>query len=459
MQDGLLNPEQASEEEFFEIVVLGAGVVGLTTALELQQRGKGKYRVTVVADAFPGDPGTGVKYTSQWAGAHHVYNTRDRNKYPNDELYHFEKDTLKTLWQLSESNTETEECFLRIPQTEYFYYDRVTGHTPGPDPLEEMPFYQPIPRDKLPPNAIAGCTFQTLSIDTPIYLNWLFTRFIGLGGRTVRGHVQHLGQITEGGIGIFCDRYTAKAVAKYGIHTLGLSGHPTSSSSPIPQDHKDQIPTPAELVHRSVDKIHERRKSGKVDAVVVCTGLSTRALGGVEDLTVYPLRGQTVIIRAPWVRFGITESGGKDEKGEEIVTYVIPRRSSDVIVGGTRVADDWYPHPREETTTAILARALKLCPQLAPPEVRAVREPTINDVLSHVVGEGCGLRPGRKGGIRIESEWWSDRGKILPRGEMDESGNKVLVVYNYGHAGYGYQTSWGTARKASDLLEEGFRSI
>lgn len=27
MQDGLLNPEQASEEEFFEIVVLGAGTI------------------------------------------------------------------------------------------------------------------------------------------------------------------------------------------------------------------------------------------------------------------------------------------------------------------------------------------------------------------------------------------------------------------------------------------------
>ena len=62
----------------------------------------------------------------------------------------------------------------------------------------------------------------------------------------------------------------------------------------------------------------------------MCTGLWTRTLGGVEDSTVYPLRGQTVMIRAPWVRFGITESGGKDEKGEEIVTYVIPRRSSDV---------------------------------------------------------------------------------------------------------------------------------
>ena len=190
--------------------------------------------------------------------------------------------------------------------------------------------YQSIPRHELPPSATTGCTFQTLSIDTPIYLNWLFTRFIGLGGRTVRGHVQHLGQITEGGIGIFGDRYTAKAVAKYGVRTLGLSGHPTPSPSPVPQDHRGQIPTPAELVHHSADKIHERRKSGKVDAVVVCTGLWTRTLGGVEDSTVYPLRGQTVMIRAPWVRFGITESGGKDEKGEEIVTYVIPRRSSDV---------------------------------------------------------------------------------------------------------------------------------
>ena len=190
--------------------------------------------------------------------------------------------------------------------------------------------YQPIPLLQLPPSAITGCTFQTLSIDTPIYLNWLFTRFIGLGGRTVRGHVQHLGQITEGGIGIFGDHYTAKAVARYGIHTLGLSGHPTPSPSPVPQDHRGQIPTPAELVHHSADKIHERRKSGKVDAVVVCTGLWTRTLGGVEDSTVYPLRGQTVMIRAPWVRSGITESGGKDAKGEEIVTYVIPRRSSDV---------------------------------------------------------------------------------------------------------------------------------
>jgi 2-polyprenyl-6-methoxyphenol hydroxylase-like FAD-dependent oxidoreductase len=88
-----------------ELIDAFTGVVGLTTALEIQQRGNGKYRVTLVADAYPGDPDTGVRYTSQWAvrastinrlynftdsatqGAHHVYNTRDRKKYPNDDLY------------------------------------------------------------------------------------------------------------------------------------------------------------------------------------------------------------------------------------------------------------------------------------------------------------------------------------------------------------------------------------
>jgi hypothetical protein len=117
------------------------------------------------------------------------------------------------------------------------------------------------------------------------------------------------------------------------VHTLGLSGRltPSPSPSPVSQDHTEGAsPSPTELVHHSVDKIHERRKLGRVDAVVVCTGLATRALGGVEDSTMYPSRGQTVVVRAPWVRFGIMESGGKDDKGEEVLTYIIPRRSSDV---------------------------------------------------------------------------------------------------------------------------------
>lgn len=73
---------------------------------------------------------------------------------------------------------------------------------------------------------------------------------------------------------------------------------------------------------------------------MVCAGLGARTLGGVEDKDVYPLRGQTVLLRAPWVRFGRSFTGVSGE-GKDVWTYIIPRRSGDVIVGGSKDADDW----------------------------------------------------------------------------------------------------------------------
>jgi len=61
-----------------------------------------------------------------------------------------------------------------------------------------------------------------------------------------------------------------------------------------------------------------------VDAVVVCAGLGARMLGGVEDKAMYPIRGQTVLLKAPWVKYGRTmvEKDG-------LRTYTIPRRCGD----------------------------------------------------------------------------------------------------------------------------------
>ena len=84
---------------------MGIGVVGLTTALKLQQQGT--YQVTIVSEVLPSDPKT-IRYTSRWAvrsaalsyfgqwsltsttqlgqGAHHVYNaineTNQHRQYP-----------------------------------------------------------------------------------------------------------------------------------------------------------------------------------------------------------------------------------------------------------------------------------------------------------------------------------------------------------------------------------------
>jgi len=173
------------------------------------------------------------------------------------------------------------------------------------------------------------------------------------------------------------------------------------------------------------------------DAVVVCVGIGARSLGGVEDSDVFPIRGQTVLLRAPWIKFGRTQSSL-----DGLWTYIIPRRSGDVIVGGTKVANDWYPHPRPETTADIIKRGLDLCPELSP-AYATNPVPSAEDVKSILIEEGCGLRPARKGGIRLETSVVETI-----------SGLKVPVVFNYGHGGYGYQSSWGSANMAVDLLQK-----
>jgi len=359
-----------------KVIVLGAGVIGLTTALRIQVQGD--YMVTVVSEIIPSDPSS-IRYTSRWAGAHHVYNEA--------KFHGLEETTFDIMWNMSKPGSDAEECFLRQPQTQYYRDATADVHM-----FEKMPNFRRLPESELIPNTVLGVSFTTVSIDVPIYLNYLLTQFLGSGGRILRGSVQHINQIIEGGTSLF-------------------SGGNVNDLPP--------------------------------DAVVVAVGLGARFLGGVEDKAMYPVRGQTVLVRAPWVRFGKTEA---TESG---LTYICPRRSGDVIVGGTRVADDWYPMPRPEITQDILERGFALCPELASPDIRVERKPTIDDVSPHIVSEGCGFRPARKGGIRLEVEWTDGIGG---RG-------RVPVIHNYGHDGYGYQTSWGCAIKVVELLEQALATL
>ena len=81
-----------------------------------------------------------------------------------------------------------------------------------------------------------------------------------------------------------------------------------------------------------------------------------------------------------------------------------------------------FPRARPKTTLDILERNLALCPELVPPEVRGNRTPAVEDILPLVIEDGCGLRPARKGGIRLEVEWF----------EVARTGRKTPVVFNYG---------------------------
>ena len=71
-------------------------------------------------------------------------------------------------------------------------------------------------------------------------------------------------------------------------------------------------------------------QSGKADLVVNCTGLSSRFLGGVEDLKVYPVRGQLVIVRnqAP----AMYALSGCDDGADE-TTYIMMRAAGELVFG------------------------------------------------------------------------------------------------------------------------------
>lgn len=81
-----------------------------------------------------------------------------------------------------------------------------------------------------------------------------------------------------------------------------------------------------------------------------------------------------------------------------------------------------YPVARPVITEEILKRCLELCPELAPPHIRTERTPTVDDIRPLILEEGCGLRPARNGGIRLDVEWV----------DVPDARKKVPVVFNYG---------------------------
>lgn len=69
------------------VVVIGAGVIGLQTAVSLLDAG---YRVTIVAEHYPGD--SSVEYTSMWAGAQwrtHATKEQEESKWDIESYWYW----------------------------------------------------------------------------------------------------------------------------------------------------------------------------------------------------------------------------------------------------------------------------------------------------------------------------------------------------------------------------------
>ncbi|RCH79813.1 hypothetical protein CU098_003470 [Rhizopus stolonifer] len=166
-----------------KITVIGAGVIGLTTALSLKQ--DGYENVKVVARHLPGD--INIQYTSPYAGAHW------RTMAPNDNpmLQGLDETSYKKFLKIADMNKSIDTGIMIVPSFDYF--EKLV-------PLYTNPWYKDVvkdfrflsEKDGLPKGAKMGHFYTTVLVNSPVYLKWLELKFKELGGTIERKVIRNL---------------------------------------------------------------------------------------------------------------------------------------------------------------------------------------------------------------------------------------------------------------------------
>ncbi|KAL6152939.1 hypothetical protein ACJBU6_08106 [Exserohilum turcicum] len=367
------------------ILVLGAGVIGLTTSLVLAHTYPSA-KITVVAKHFPGD--RSIEYASPWAGANWSSMAKDNGpleKYDQVTFNRFGElidgkpvfgcQTLKAgetknseggnagneiglgrmgMWAVFDAPIE--DAGILTEQTGKVWYDSLVGGLRN------------LGKEELPADAVFGFEVpQTFRINTQVYLQWLQQQALCKGITLVRRHYTSVAELLQ------------------------------------------DLPSTTLLIN--------------------CTGLGSLHLTDIRDETLYPTRGQTLLVAEPKTPINRMYFRSA-HRLDPTTTYVFPRAlGGGVILGGSRQDNDWSEEWDEQLCQQIMQRCCALCPELGRPE----------DL--QVIAKNVGLRPSRKGGMRIETE----TGKW-----------NVPVVHCYGHAGAGFQSSWGSAERVLELVQNIF---
>ena len=337
-------------ERSCSVVVVGAGVIGLTTALHLLERLPGQLDLTLIADQFP--PNTTSDKAGMILSECRHQNQGTKGEIQTKDIMRWTKATFQKFHSIyrSEENADVEitlqhgyQVFEDIPDCDPWWKDEVFGFRR----VELDSVEANIAR--IPPGTREVWSFGTYFVDNTVYINWL------------------LRKVKQGGVKI------------------------------------------------QQRKIFNLDELSSYDIIINCTGLGSCDLLG--DKLMYPIRGQVVLVRAPWVRTWFM----KDEDDDNIL-YILPR-SRDVVLGGTTEAGNWSETPNPETALRILKKCQEFVPSLAGAEV---------------IREWAGLRPQRDP-IRLEC--------------CGGPGDSMLI-HCYGHGGMGVVLSWGCAMDIGDMVQK-----
>jgi D-amino-acid oxidase len=173
-----------------EFVVLGAGVIGLSTALTLRETYPSS-TITVVAKHFPGD--RSIEYASPWAGANWSSMATDSGPLEGYDRVTFNRFARMVGSGLGSSvglgrmglraifDAEIEQVGVLSEGTGKLWYEELVGG---------MRFLE---KGELPEGAVFGLDFKsTFRLNTQVYLNWyvypsiVFLSWILYGCRIIR---------------------------------------------------------------------------------------------------------------------------------------------------------------------------------------------------------------------------------------------------------------------------------
>ncbi|KAG2003777.1 D-amino-acid oxidase [Coprinopsis cinerea AmutBmut pab1-1] len=215
------------------VIVIGAGLAGLTTALQLQAAG---FTVKLVAQVFPTDPSPPRWMT--WSSNAWF------SSISSDQSQEYLDAEARSMESLQETMGDI-AGLLEFTHNEYL-------SDLAPASVETKPHIKtkPIAKESLPSGLQSGVSFRSISIDVITTLRDLWLIFQRKGGQVYRGTVRHIREILETGVSTF--QRTEKT-------------SPEDDTRPL--------------------------------AVFVCVGLGARYLGGVEDTEVFPRRIQLPIPR------------------------------------------------------------------------------------------------------------------------------------------------------------------
>lgn len=160
----------ASNEEH-NFLVLGAGVIGLTSALTLREAYPSS-SITVVAKHFPGD--RSIEYTSPWAGANWSSFARDNGPLEQYDRVTFdrwarmvdvegigEEVGIGRMGYRAIFDTPLEESGILTEETGKIWYEELVGGL------------RKLGKDELPEGAAFGLDYKSsFRINTQVYLNW-----------------------------------------------------------------------------------------------------------------------------------------------------------------------------------------------------------------------------------------------------------------------------------------------